>query len=110
MPANPDPNQYLYLTTRGRTTGQPREIEIWYTQRGELFYIIAEYQTSNWVRNVQACADVQVRVAGSNFAGAARILSAEKEPELHAAVQELSRQKYGWGDGLVVEIRPAPKS
>jgi hypothetical protein len=25
---------YLYLTTTGRVTGQPREIEIWFTERG----------------------------------------------------------------------------
>jgi deazaflavin-dependent oxidoreductase (nitroreductase family) len=107
MPAKPGPNSYLYLTTRGRTTGQPREIEIWYTQRGDLFYVIAEYATSNWLRNIQACADVQVRVAGLSFAGKARIVAAETEPALHTAVQELSREKYGWGDGLVVEIRSA---
>jgi deazaflavin-dependent oxidoreductase (nitroreductase family) len=99
-----DPNPYLYLTTRGRTTGQPREIEIWYTH-GDVFYILAEYETSNWVRNVRACADVQVRVAGSDFAGTARIVSPESEPELHRKVQSLSREKYGWGDGLVVELR-----
>jgi deazaflavin-dependent oxidoreductase (nitroreductase family) len=100
-----DPNQYLYLTTLGRATGQPREIEIWYTQIGDVFYILAEYETSNWVRNVRACADVQVRVAGLNFAGTARAVSPESEPELHRKVQKLSREKYGWGDGLVVELR-----
>lgn len=102
----PDPPQYLYLTTRGRTTGKLREIEIWYTQRGEKFYLIAEYETSNWVRNIQACADVQVQVGGSRFAGKARILDRESEPDLWAQIQELSREKYGWGDGLVVEIKP----
>jgi deazaflavin-dependent oxidoreductase (nitroreductase family) len=101
-----DPNPYLYLTTRGRTTGEPREIEIWYTQIGEVFYVIAEYETSNWVRNVRECADVQVRVAGFSFAGTARIVPAESEPELHEKVRNLSWEKYGWGDGLVVELRP----
>jgi hypothetical protein len=66
---------------------------------------LAEYETSNWVRNVRACADVQVRVAGLNFVGTARTVSPESEPELHRKVQNLSREKYGWGDGLVVELR-----
>jgi hypothetical protein len=28
---------YLYLTTTGRVTGQPREIEIWFTEHGGHF-------------------------------------------------------------------------
>ena len=46
---------FLYLTTIGRTTGNPREIEIWFTERGGRFYLIAEqYERANWVRNVAA--------------------------------------------------------
>jgi hypothetical protein len=37
--------------------------------------------------------------------GTARTVSPESEPELHRKVQNLSREKYGWGDGLVVELR-----
>jgi hypothetical protein len=33
---------FLYLTTAGRISGQPREIEIWFTERGGRFYLIAE--------------------------------------------------------------------
>src|SRR6202453_5331137 len=57
-----DGEQYLYLTTRGRSSGLPREIEIWFTHRDGRFYLIAEYPTSNWVRNLEADSHVQVRV------------------------------------------------
>jgi deazaflavin-dependent oxidoreductase (nitroreductase family) len=102
----PDSSPYLYLTTRGRTTGRPREVEIWYTQVADTFYIIAEYETSQWVSNLRANSDVQIRVNQSNFAAVARILSPETEPELVRTVQNLSREKYGWGDGLVVQLKP----
>jgi deazaflavin-dependent oxidoreductase (nitroreductase family) len=95
---------YLYLTTRGRHSGQPREIEIWFTYRDHRFYVIAEYPTSHWVQNLQADPRVQVRLAGKNFA--ARAVSLSPETELHRAIQEQSRTKYGWGDGLVVELNP----
>jgi deazaflavin-dependent oxidoreductase (nitroreductase family) len=94
--------QYLYLTARGRNTGLPREIEIWFTQRDGRFYVIAEYPTSNWLRNLQANAQAQVRVGGESFAVHARLVDAECE--LHDAVAELSRKKYGWGDGTIVEL------
>jgi deazaflavin-dependent oxidoreductase (nitroreductase family) len=94
------------LTTRGRKSGLPREIEIWFTHLNKRFYIIAEYPHSNWVQNLSAHADVKVRVAGQEFAGRARILPKEHDTELIETVKALSQQKYGWSDGLVVEIVP----
>lgn len=94
------------MTTRGRKSGQPREIEIWFTERAGRFYVIAEHSTSNWVQNVRAESSVQVRVGGECFAARAGILSPEADPELFQTVQNLSREKYGWGDGLVVELIP----
>ena len=105
--ADLDREQYLYLTTRGRKSGKPREIEIWFTHRDGQFYVIAEYETSNWLRNVRAHPDVEVRVAGRKFRARARVLSPETDAELNRAVQELSRKKYGWGEGVVVQIVPA---
>jgi deazaflavin-dependent oxidoreductase (nitroreductase family) len=101
---------YLYLTTRGRRSGLPREIEIWFTHRDGRFYVIAEHAGAHWVHNVRAYSAVQVRIAGKSFAARARIVSAQSEPELNRAVQQLSSKKYGWGDGLVVELLPEMKS
>ena len=96
--------QYIYLTTRGRSTGLPREIEIWFTHRDGCFYLIAEYPTSHWLQNLQVHPQAQVRIAGENFAIQARIVSPETESELHRAIADLSRQKYGWGEGTIVEL------
>src|SRR5271156_2718415 len=63
-----DTEQYLYLTTRGRKSGLPREIEIWFTHRDGRLYLIAEYPNSNWLRNLQANSQAQVRVAEESFA------------------------------------------
>jgi deazaflavin-dependent oxidoreductase (nitroreductase family) len=100
--SNLDLQQYLYLTTRGRKSALPREIEIWFTRHGGRFYVIAEYPNSHWVENLRAHPEGQVRLADRGFKIRARMLSPE-EPELQV-VQELSRKKYGWGEGLVVEL------
>ena len=34
--------QFLYLTTTGRTSGLPREIELWFVLCGQRFYLFAE--------------------------------------------------------------------
>jgi deazaflavin-dependent oxidoreductase (nitroreductase family) len=87
-------------------SGQPREIEIWFTEHDGRFYVIAEYPTSQWVQNLKTDGAVQVRIAGKNYSARARIISAEGEPDLNRAIQDLSRKKYGWGDGLVIELEP----
>lgn len=98
---------YLYLTTTGRRSGLPREIEIWFTEHGGRFYVIAEHrERAQWVRNILADPHVRVRVGDRGFAGVARPVSDEREPELVRVVKALSDAKYGWSDGLVVEIVP----
>ena len=105
-----DREQYLYLTTRGRSSGRPREIEIWFTHRAGRFYIIAEYDTSHWLRNLRADSKVQVRVAGQSFSAQARVLTPEADAEVRTAVQHLSQAKYGWSEGTVVELTPDPET
>jgi len=49
---------------------------------------------------------VHVRVQGRSFPAQARVLLPERDAELLAAVQKLSREKYDWGEGPIVELRP----
>jgi deazaflavin-dependent oxidoreductase (nitroreductase family) len=98
--------QYLYLTTRGRKTNQPREIEIWFTEHESRFYVMAEYPTSHWIQNLRAHPEVQVRVAGKTVVASARVLSSQADAKVQRAVQKLFDKKYGWSDGLVVELTP----
>jgi deazaflavin-dependent oxidoreductase (nitroreductase family) len=99
--------EFLYLTTRGRRSGQPREIEIWFTRRDGRYYVIAERGgESQWVRNLVADPRVRVRVDTAEFDARARVIDADREAALHRIVQLLSETKYGWGDGLIVELSP----
>lgn len=106
MPTEP---QFLYLTTTGRRSGARREIEIWFTRHGGRYYLIAEQgELAQWVRNVRVEPLVGVRVADATFTARARIVPAGTEAELVRRVQQLSSDKYGWGEGLVVELEPLP--
>ena len=98
---------YLYLTTTGRVTGQPREIEIWFTECGGHFYLVAERESANWVRNIQSQPQVKVRVGDHEFNALARVVRNDCEPQVTAAVKALFDAKYGWSDGLIVELTPA---
>jgi deazaflavin-dependent oxidoreductase (nitroreductase family) len=98
---------FLYLTTIGRRSGVPREIEIWFVEHAERFYVIAEHrERANWVRNIGADPHVRVTVGARQFAGVARPVDDDREPELARGVKTLFDAKYGWSDGLIVELSP----
>jgi deazaflavin-dependent oxidoreductase (nitroreductase family) len=99
--------QFLYLTTVGRKTGLPREIEIWFTRVGTAYYLIAEQRAeANWVKNIQRQTRINFRVGARRLAGTGRVLDEKAEAALWQVVAERFAQKYGWNDGLIVELLP----
>jgi len=101
-----NPLQFLRLTTVGRRSGQPRDVELWFAQRDGCYYVIAEYYTAHWVLNLRADPQVHFSIQSEAFEGHARIVDASADASLNRDVQELFREKYGWSEGLVVELRP----
>ena len=102
--------QFLYLTTTGRKTGQPRQIEIWFVAAGGRLYIFAEHGLrAQWVRNIRRDPHVRVRVGSrqaEEVTATARPLDRAVDAAQWDHVQGLAREKYGWGDGLPVELTP----
>lgn len=86
----------------------PREIEIWFTRRGARYHLVAETgERAHWVRNLRANPRVEWRVGTRAYSGTARAVDPAREAALAATVRARSTAKYGWGDGLIVELRPA---
>jgi deazaflavin-dependent oxidoreductase (nitroreductase family) len=98
---------YLYLTTVGRKTGLPREIEIWFMRLGGRFYLVAETrERANWVQNILSNPQITFRAGGQNFSGFGRVIDEANEADLRQRVREGFDRKYGWSDGLIVELQP----
>ena len=109
-PAAGDEQEFLYLTTRGRKTGRARQIEIWFTRRGRSYYLVSEHGLrAHWVQNLLVEPRVRWRVGTASFGGRARVVRAETAPALVRDIQARSKTKYGWGDGLVVELDPGAR-
>jgi deazaflavin-dependent oxidoreductase (nitroreductase family) len=97
----------LHLTTVGRRTGLPREIEIWFVVHGDRLYLFAETgEAAAWVKNIRCNPEVAVRMGELRISATARVLDREVDRELWAQVAAIANRKYGWGDGLPVEISP----
>ena len=97
--------QVLYLTTIGRRTGLPREIEIWFVIRCERFYLFAETgEAAGWVKNIRRNPEVLLRIGERKIGATARVLDRETDRALWDQVAAIADRKYGWGDGLPVEL------
>ena len=73
---------YCYLTTTGRVSGETREIEIWFGLDGATVYLLSGGgDRSNWVRNLRRDPAVTVRIAGTTWPGRARIVEDADEDE-----------------------------
>lgn len=90
--------EYCYLTTTGRVTGRPHEIEIWFGARGASLYLLSGGgRGSDWVKNLLKNPEVNVRIAKTTFAATARLVT---EPEEEMAARYLLAEKYQeWEEG-----------
>ena len=87
---------YCYLTTTGRNSGEPREIEIWFGLHGASLYLMSGGRDrSHWVRNLREDPAVTVRIGELTLAGRAREVAAESEED--AVVREMLVAKYNPG-------------
>lgn len=88
---------YCYLTTTGRVSGRPHEIEIWFGVKGSTIYLMAGNHRSDWVLNALKNRQVTVRIARHHFTGTARLVNDEQE---EAAVRYMIAEKYQeWEEG-----------
>lgn len=95
---------FCYLTTTGRNTGNLHTIEIWFALHGHSIYMLAgnRYKT-DWVRNIQRLATVGLRIGPHETTATGRIVTDSDEDAL---VRRLVVDKYstrtsddltGWG-------------
>ena len=91
-PALLDDEEYCYLTTTGRVTGGPHEIEIWFALRGSTLYMLSGGgDRADWVKNLRQNPQVTVRINGDVFEGRAREPADGEEDDL---ARRLLVEKY----------------
>lgn len=86
---------FFYVTTRGRRTGRPHTIEIWFNISGSILYVLSGgRERSDWVKNLLREPDVEVRVRDRRFRGRARLVRDTAEDAL---ARRLLLEKYAPG-------------
>ncbi len=107
--------EYCYLTTRGRVTGKPHEIEIWFVVHENALYLMSGgMDRSDWVKNLLKEPKVTLRVAGQTFPAVASLLDdklIEQEVRMKMAIKYNELEERGlskWArTALVVGFKPS---
>jgi deazaflavin-dependent oxidoreductase (nitroreductase family) len=86
-------DDFCYLTTRGRVTGDPHEIEIWFALHESTLYLLSGGgDRSDWVRNLRAEPTVTVRLRETTYDATARVV--EPGTDEDALARQLVFDKY----------------
>jgi len=101
----PDP-QFCYVTTRGRVTGNPHEIEIWFAREPDartIYLLSGGRDLSDWVKNIRADGAVTVRIGDASYGANARIVDSGTDED--ALARRLLDEKYGHTQDLTRWLR-----
>ena len=100
-------SEFAYLTTRGRRTGRPHTIEIWYAQSGDTVYLLSgRGERADWVKNLRQDPRVEIRLGGPRTQRAdlpgtrpavARVVVDLSEE--HRARRLMASKYQGWREG-----------
>jgi deazaflavin-dependent oxidoreductase (nitroreductase family) len=94
---------FCYLTTIGRVTGNPHTIEIWFGAQSNRIYLMSGGGTkSDWVKNLIKNPNVKVRIAKQHFNGIARLVKDEVE-EMNARDMLADKHNEREADGSLDE-------
>lgn len=96
---------YCYLTTTGRVTGTPHEIEIWFQHAtrdgGEVLYLMAGgRERSDWVRNLLRDPAVSVRIGDQTYGARARVIAPDGDEDALARRLLFARYAPGYSGDL----------
>lgn len=84
--------EYCYLTTTGRVTGNPHEIEIWFAMKKSTLYILSGGgHKSDWVKNLMKNPNVAVRIAERTFNATGRLV---QQAEEESSARTMLAHKY----------------
>jgi len=100
------------LTTLGRSSGEPREVTIWFALGPDTLYLTGSASNPHWCRNVRANGAVEVRIGSRTLSGSARLVDDPAEAERirgrfidRYLLARLSRPFGGYTDSIAVEVK-----
>jgi deazaflavin-dependent oxidoreductase (nitroreductase family) len=88
--------KYIHLTTRGRKTGNPHTVELWFAIAGKKIYLSHEGGYTDWMKNILGDSRVEFRIGKIQFKGNAQV--AESGEVFELGKHALYLKYYGRAD------------
>ena len=92
LPAGPN----VLLTVRGRTSGQPRTAPVAIVELDGRRWIIGAYGDVQWVRNLRAAGQAEIRVRGGKESVASRELDRTEATDFYARILPTYVDRLPW--------------
>ena len=108
--------EFCYVTTKGRRSGSPHTIEIWFALRDDTVYLLSGGDGSDWVKNLREEPTVGLRLGDHDLICRGRVVEDPNEDEL---ARRSILEKYaprssddleGWGRTampIAIDLPPA---
>ncbi|MGD0689475.1 MAG: nitroreductase family deazaflavin-dependent oxidoreductase [Candidatus Bathyarchaeia archaeon] len=59
----------IHLTTKGRKTGRPHSVELWFAASDGKVFLSHEGKETDWMKNIKQNCEVSFEIGGENFTG-----------------------------------------
>lgn len=81
-------SEFIYLTTRGRTTGKSHTVELWFAFSHGKVYLSHEGDDTDWMKNVAKKDTVIFRIGTVKFEGNAAVVKGSSREQGKKALYE----------------------
>jgi deazaflavin-dependent oxidoreductase (nitroreductase family) len=94
--------KFIHLTTKGRKTGRPHSVELWFAASDGKVFLSHEGKETDWMKNIKQKGEVSFEIGGEKFTGKAHYIEEHTEEAWHCKVA-LYEKYYGKATKEVIE-------
>ena len=95
--------RFIRITTRGRKTGRPHEVELWCALAGGKIFLSQEGELTDWMKNIEAKQKVTGKIASVKFEGSGKLLKKKGDASRELGEKALYEKYYGKAGREVIE-------
>ena len=94
--------KFIHLTTKGRKTGRPHSVELWFAAGDGKVFLSHEGKETDWMKNIKQKGEVSFEIGGEKFTGKAHHIE-EHTQEAWQCKVALYEKYYGKATKEVIE-------
>ena len=92
--------EFCSLTTRGRRSGSPHRIEIWFVAHDDGAYLLSDSDRADWYRNLVADPSVTLEIAGESRATTAAPVGVDDPANVSVRPAMAAKYQTGYAEDL----------